>query len=266
MSRPSAPTAGSDPGASTHTPSGASQIATLEELGLRGTLFLAALLKAHADRLALAPTHHSALLVLDTLRGMGVIQVPWPDQRWQIRPDAYVTPLEGLQWAFSWPSHDPTHLLPALEDQLMDWGTEPILEAQRMDAWQELALWETESFLEQQLRKHQFDTEWARDVAFIFPTAPSHLPIARWRYCCWAAVRQGASVALCQSAPDAAGVREAIFQEMRKRLRYMASGPPHIGMFTPFQASPSSALAQLFVEHVIPMDWAYWTQQRNRDG
>ena len=62
----------------------------LEELGLRGTLFLAALLKAHADRLALAPTHHSALLVLDTLRGMGVIQVPWPDQRWQIRPDAHV--------------------------------------------------------------------------------------------------------------------------------------------------------------------------------
>jgi hypothetical protein len=41
------------------------------------------------------------LLVLDALRDLALIQVPWPADRWQIRPDAEVTPIEDLQWAFA---------------------------------------------------------------------------------------------------------------------------------------------------------------------
>lgn len=237
-------------------------IATIEELGLRGTLFLAALLRAQAYRVPVAPTHSSALHVLDALQSLSLIQVPWPADRWQIRPDAEVTPLEDLQWAFSWPTHERERLLPALEDQLGELALNEALAEQRVSLWDELAMWEAEHFLEQQLRRHQFDTNWARDLTFVSRTAPPGLPIAQWRYCCWAAVRQGASVALRQSLRDGAGIREAIFLEMQKRLRYLANGQTRLGMFVPFRMAPASAVAQLFVELVVPLGWAYWTSQR----
>ncbi|OQP71089.1 hypothetical protein IA54_015560 [Xanthomonas phaseoli pv. syngonii LMG 9055] len=236
---------------------------TLEELSLRETLFLAALLRAQDLRVQVAPTRQSTLTVLDVLRGQALIQVPWPADRWPIRPDAEVTPLEDIQWAFAWASYEREHLLPALEDRLIELSAEQDLAAQRHAIWSELALWEAEQFLEQQLRKHHFDPAWARDLSFIFRVALPGLPIARWRYCCWAAVRQGASVALRQSAPDVSGVREAIFAELQKRLHYVTHGANQLGVFTPFQPLPSSALAQLFVTHVIPMVWDYWTADRS---
>lgn len=237
-------------------------VPSLEALGLRATLYLAGLLRAQAQRIPVAPTRHAALRALDTLQSLHLIEVPWPAERWQIRPDAEVTPMENLQWAYAWPVHERSHLLTALEDQLTEWVHNDTLDEQRSAVWEELAQWETEQFLEQQLRKHHFDFEWARDVAFVFRTAPRGLPIARWRYCCWAAVRQGASVAQRQGARDAAGIREAIFQEMHNRLRILVSGSTQLGMFTPFQAMPGSSVAQIFVQHVLPMDWGYWTQQR----
>lgn len=250
-------------GAASQPPTPAGDI-TLDELGLRGVLFLAALLRAQAQRIPVAPTRGAAVRVLDTLQALALIQVPWPADRWQIRPDAEVTPLEDLQWAYAWATHERLHLLPALEDQLIELAPDEALASERLALWDELALWETEQFLEQQLRKHQFDPGWARDLGFVFRSAPPGLPIARWRYCCWAAVRQGASVALRQSAPDGAGIREAIFQEIQKRLRYVVSGPPYLGMFTPFQPMPASAVAQLFVESMMPAEWAYWTRERAR--
>ncbi|MBN6150163.1 hypothetical protein JR065_07410 [Xanthomonas sp. AmX2] len=244
-------------------PDSSARVLTLEELSLRETLFLAALLRAQALRVQVAPTRQATLKVLDVLRSQALIQVPWPADRWPIRPDAEVTPLEDIQWAFAWASYERERLLIALEDQLAELSAEEDLAEQRSAMWGELALWEAEQFLEQQLRKHQFDPAWARDLGFIFRPAAPGLPIARWRYCCWAAVRQGASVALRQSAPDVSGIREAIFLELQKRLRYVTHGANQLGMFTPFQPLPSSALAQLFVSHVMPMAWDYWTADRS---
>jgi hypothetical protein len=237
-------------------------VANIEALGLRRTLFLAALLAAQLRRIPVAPTRRTTLLILDALRDLGLIQVPWPADRWQIRPDAEVTPIEDLQWAFAWATHERRHLLPVLEDQLSDMAQDAELAAQKRELWDELALWETEQFLEQQLLKHHFDPGWARDVGFVFESEPRGLPIARWRYCCWAAVRQGASVAMRQGVPASATVREAIFQELKKRLRYIASSPPHQGMFKPYHSAPESAVAKLFVDWVVPMEWVYWTSER----
>ena len=213
------------------TPSG---VASIEELGLRGTLFLAALLAAQLRRIPVAPTRRSTLLVLDALRDLALIQVPWPADRWQIRPDAEVTPIEDLQWAFAWSTHERRHLLPVLEDQLGDMAHDVELADAKLELWDELALWETEQFLEQQLLKHHFDPGWARDVGFVFQSGPRGLPIAQWRYCCWAAVRQGASVAMRLGVHDSAHVREAIFQEVKKRLRYLMTSSPQQGMFKPY--------------------------------
>ncbi|HGM6611484.1 TPA: hypothetical protein ACOFBZ_001392, partial [Stenotrophomonas maltophilia] len=248
------------PGTSSMTPSG---VASIEELGLRGTLFLAALLAAQLRRLPVAPTRRSTLLVLDTLRDLALIQVPWPADRWQIRPDAEVTPIEDLQWAFAWYTHERRHLLPVLEDQLGDMAHDVDLADAKLELWDELALWETEQFLEQQLLKHHFDPGWARDVGFAFQSGPRGLPIARWRYCCWAAVRQGASVAMRLGVHDSAHVREAIFQEVQKRLRYLMTSSPEQGMFKPYHLAPESSVAKLFVDWVVPMEWAYWTGERH---
>ena len=217
------------------TPSG---VASIEALGLRGTLFLAALLAAQLRRIPVAPTRRSTLLVLDALRDLALIQVPWPADRWQIRPDAEVTPIEDLQWAFAWSTHERRHLLPVLEDQLGDMAHDVELADAKLELWDELALWETEQFLEQQLLKHHFDPGWPRDVGFVFQSGPRGLPIAQWRYCCWAAVRQGASVAMRLGVHDSAHVREAIFQEVKKRLRYLMTSSPQQGMFKPYHLAP----------------------------
>ncbi|WP_228962313.1 hypothetical protein [Xanthomonas codiaei] len=198
---------------------------------------------------------------MDALQVLKLIQVPWPADRWTIRPDAQDTPIEGLQWAFTWTTHDPTHLLPAVEEQLQDWASDAELAAHRRALWDELARWETEHFMEQQLLKHRFDARWARDIGFVFASAPG-LPIAQWRYCCWAAVRQGASVAQQKYAQDPALIREAIFEELKKRLRYLVSAGPALGMFTPFSCLPESAVARIYVEHIAPMGWDYWTAAR----
>ncbi len=119
------------------TPSG---VASIEALGLRGTLFLAALLAAQLRRIPVAPTRRSTLLVLDALRDLALIQVPWPADRWQIRPDAEVTPIEDLQWAFAWSTHERRHLLPVLEDQLGDMAHDVELADAKLELWDELAL------------------------------------------------------------------------------------------------------------------------------
>ncbi|WP_338339545.1 hypothetical protein [Xanthomonas euvesicatoria] len=224
---------------------------------------MAALLRAQDLRVHVAPTRQATLTVLDVLRSQALVQVPWPADHWPIRPDAEVTPLEDIQWAFGWEAYEREHVLLALEDQLVELSAQDDLAGQRSAIWSELALWEAEQFLEQQLRKHQFDPGWARDLSFVFRDALPGLPIARWRYCCWAAVRQGASVAMRQSAPDVSGIREAIFLELQKRLRYITCGTSQLGVFTPFQALPNSALAQLFVTYVMPMTWDYWTADRS---
>ena len=110
--------------------------------------------------------------------------------------------------------------------------------------------------------KHHFDPGWARDVGFVFQSGPRGLPIAQWRYCCWAAVRQGASVAMRLGVHDSAHVREAIFQEVKKRLRYLMTSSPQQGMFKPYHLAPESSVAKLFVDWVVPMEWAYWTGER----
>lgn len=76
------------------------------------------------------------------------------------------------------------------------------------------------------------------------------------------AVRHGASVAQQQCAQDSTLIRESMFGELKKRLRYLVSAGSALGVFTPFSCLPESAVAQLYVEHVAPMGWDYWTAAR----
>jgi hypothetical protein len=233
---------------------------TVDDLGLRGCLYLAALLQAQGGRLRLAPTQRASLAALDLLRELGVIEVPWPEPRWAVRPDAEILPIEGMQWAYRWPAYTAASVSEALTDYLSSVPRDDYALGLRVRIWEELALGEAERFYEQQLAKHRFDPAWAADLPFVFRTAPPTLSIAQWRYCGWAAVRHGASWALQQPPGDSAGVREAIYAELKRRVGHVHSGAWGHCALPPFHPHPESALARTFVKQLCPAGVLYWTE------
>lgn len=238
---------------------------TIDELGTRGCLYLAALLAAQERRLAIAPTHRMALAVLGKLRDLGVIQVPWPAAQWPLLPDAEVTPIEGLHWRYAWPIYLRERLVDALEEHLEQVPRDDYGLADRGDLWLELCAAEAEAFFAHQLTKHRFDSAWAQDFAFVHREAKPPMSIAQWRYCAWAAVRNGASVAQKQAAPDPAAVREAVYGELRRRAARIRLGEWRGCAFPPFHAMPYSALSRAFTQHLAPLGMAFWTDPPNRE-
>ena len=79
--------------------------ATIDDLGVPGSLDLGALLFAQQRRLNVAPTRREALAVLERLRALGLIDMPWPEPKWEIAPEARDTPIEGLQWRLDWSAY-----------------------------------------------------------------------------------------------------------------------------------------------------------------
>jgi hypothetical protein len=231
---------------------------TIDDLGVRGSLCLAALLHGQDGRLPIAATHRSTLAVLELLREFGIIEVPWPEPRWLVKPDALDTPMEGLQWRYAWAAYPRANLPVALEDYLGCVPRDDYGLACRLQLWEELAVAEAESFFEQQLAKHRFDPGWARDLVFIHRQTTALLTIAQWRYCVWAAVRQGGALAQQQHAPDLPLIREAIFAEVRRRVGYVAGGQWERCALPPFQRLPRSALSRLFVTQLARPDLDFW--------
>ncbi len=227
--------------------------ATIDDLGLPGALYMGALMETCARRSRVAPTRRMTLALMVQLRDLGLIEVPWPESRWEAAPEARETPIEGLQWRFTWNAYEADRLAPALRDYLQTVPRDDFAIALRLELWRELAVAEGERFFESQLSKHQFDTGWAQDLVFVHRECGLELSAAQWRYCAWAATRQGASFAQQQKVPDPARVREIIFAEPRKRVGPVASGQWTNTSFMPFNARPESALSTLFVENLTTL-------------
>lgn len=234
--------------------------ATLDDLGLTGALGLGALLLAQHRRLRVAPTRRMALAMLGRLRDVGLIDVPWPAPRWELVTDAQETPIEGFQWKLLWDAYVRADLLDAVIDYLRSIPRDDYGIAIRLRVWRELAVAEGERYLEYQLTKHQFDPTWAQDLVFVQKECGLELSAAQWRYCAWAAVRQGGSFAQQQRAPDPARVREVIFADLRRRVGPVASGQWANASFAPRTPHPDNALTQLFVDDLTvlgPMFWSF---------
>lgn len=230
--------------------------ASLEALGLRDCLGLAALLSAQDERRRIAATRRQAYSVLFSLVSRGVILVHRePDSGLQAGMEA--TPFESVRWQFTWPAYERTALLPALLDELEAWPHDPLGIAERVNIWEELASTEAEAFFEYQLQKHQFEPGWAADLGFVQRKAAVRLSIAQWRYCAWAATRHGASVSLQQRGVDE--VREAIFQELGRRAQLLAQGRWGEAGFPPRNPVPYDALGSLFVQHLTRLHAHFWT-------
>lgn len=226
---------------------------------MRGCLYLAALLHGQDGRLPIGATLRATLAALDLLREFGLIEVPWPQERWAIQPDAEETPIERLQWRYAWSTYARSAVHEALEDYLQSVPRDDYGLACRLQLWEELALAETEHFFEQQLTKHRFDAGWARDLAFVHRQSRSTLSIAQWRYCVWAAVRHGGALAQQQHVPDLPAIREAIHGELRRRVGYVAGGQWDRCALPPFQRLPHSALGRLFVTQLVRSDLDFWS-------
>jgi hypothetical protein len=232
--------------------------ATVDELGLQGCLYLWALLVAQDRRLPVAPTRRMALVVLAALHERGVIEVALADRDWELNPDIKVTPIEGLRWRLVWTVYEPHLLTIALEDYFDTLERDDFTTAARLRLWTDLGSAEAECFFEHQLIKHKFPADWAQDMAFAYRERTPALTIAQWRYCAWAAVRRGASLALQQS-PQVDGVREAMFQEIRRRAASVAGGTWTGCSFPPYNPQPDSALGRGFTSQVTRLGSLYWT-------
>jgi hypothetical protein len=229
-------------------------------------LHLAALLLGQTGRLPVSPTKRMTLSLMGELRNASLIQVPPQGACWDFEPSAEQTPMEKLPWR-------PIEGAGQLEERLSLLTTAlervPLDDqgmAVRVELWTRLACGEAVSFFENQLSKHQFDVAWAEDLVYAQRKCPQPLSIAKWRYCCWAATRHGASVALQQRTPDATLVREAIFDELNRRAQHMLAGAWSDCSFPPYVAEPVNALGKLFVRHLAPIGMAYWTRPPSHAG
>ena len=117
---------------------------------------------------------------------------------------------------------------------------------------------EAEHFFEQQLVKHKLPAEWAQDMTFAYRDSTAPLTIAQWRYCAWAAVRRGASMALIHGL-QFDGLRDSIYQEIRRRAASVSSGAWNNCSFPPHNPLPDNAMGRGFVGHVTGLGPLYWT-------
>lgn len=235
--------------------------ATVDALGLQGCLYLWALLTGQQRRLPVAPTKRMALVVMALLQEHGIVELPWPETRWEIMPDAHITPIEGLQWRLAWTVYEPGRLLEALEDYFDALDQTDFTVAVGLRLWSDLVPAEAERFFEQQLVKHRFAADWAQDLAFAYREGSgTQLTIAQWRYCGWAAVRRGASVAM-QQGLQTGGLRESIYQELKRRVAVVASGAWSNCAFPPTNPLPESGLGRAIFRQTGGLGTLYWTSR-----
>lgn len=229
---------------------------SIENLAAPGCLFLLALVMAQEQRLPVSPTFRVSLEALDLLNTLGVIETPAPATPWAETVEALETPIERFRWRRRWDEH--TDLPKVLLRRINEARASGDDISMQLRVWRVLVLAEVEQYFEQQLIKHHFDRLWANDLSYIYRHAEVGLSIAQWRYCCWAATRQGASIALQTRQSDAEVVREAIYLELGKRARHVSKPSWDKCSFPPSNALPKSALARLFASEWTQLGADYW--------
>lgn len=231
---------------------------TVDDLGLRGCLYLWALLTAQQRRLPVAPVKRQTVQVISLLEEMRVIQIPWQQTSRLTDAAAMITPIEGIQWRMTWTVYEPNLLIQALDDYFDCLCRDEFTINLLLRMWVELSVGETERYFEHQLLKHRFPIEWSQDIAYATNDLDAVLSMAQWRYCVWAAIRRGASLAI-QNSSQSEGIREAIYQELKRRAATVSTGAWAGASFLPFNSTPESALGRGFSHQLANLGSRYWT-------
>lgn len=231
---------------------------TLDDLGIEGCLGLAALLSAQSKRIPVAPTRRLTLAYMNQLRELGVIEAPWPEAKWEADPTAEETPIEQIQWRYAWKDYLREGLIETLEDFLMAIPRDDYGLATRVRLWRDLGVAEAERFFESQLVKHNLDGSWAQDLVFAARESRVELPIAQWRYCCWAATRFAAAHAQRTRGLETARIREDMFAELKRRAARLGSGDWSNCSFVPYTLLPESAASRIFTKQMMAEGQTFW--------
>jgi hypothetical protein len=229
---------------------------TLDDLGLPAVVYLWALLHAQQHRLAIAPTADLASEALQVLASLQIVALPAHGAGSAI--GLRQTPLEGIRWQWIWSAYEAESVLPALEDYLASVPRDDLLLTLGATLWQRLVCDEAQAFYAEQLARCQFDPHWQQDMAFAQRLSRLSLSAAQWRYCAWAAVRQGATLA-CQGTMPATRVREGMYGEILRRAAALAAGRYGRCGFTPSSKEPPTALAQGLACQWFNLGHTYWT-------
>jgi hypothetical protein len=232
---------------------------TLDELDIPAVLDLGALLVAQAQRLPVAPTHRGTFALLGRLRDIGAIELPWPDPRWAAPVDARETPLEAIQWRLTRGFGSTRDLTDAAIDRLRQTRWDETSGASGVAIWRELSVMEGERYFEYQLAKHHLDPQWAQDIGYVQQGIGAVLSAANWRYCAWATVRHATSLMAQALRADPAGLRQAMFADLRRRALALATGEWTQGSFAPRQPLPESARSRLFATDLSGLGPTFWT-------
>lgn len=226
---------------------------TLDDLGLPGAVYLWSLLHAQHHRLALAPTADLSREVMQLLATHRIVVLESSD----VAASDYATPIEGIRWRWVWQAYQAESALPALEDFLSSVARDELVLTLGVTLWHRLLRDEAQAFYAQQLVRCQFDPAWQQDMAFAHRLSPLSLSASQWRYCAWAAVRCGATLACQGTAP--ALVREGMYRELLRRAAAVAAGRYGRCGFTPSSGPPPTALAQGLACQWFALGQAYWT-------
>ena len=229
---------------------------TLDDLGLPGAVYLWALLHAQQHRLALAPTADLAMEALMVLASHQIVALPEDGSGSAIGQRQ--TPIEGIAWRWIWRAYHADSALRAVEDFLTSVPRDDLVLTLGAALWQRLVLDEAQAFYAEQLARCQFDAHWQQDMAFAQRLSKLSLSASQWRYCAWAAVRQGATLARQGNLP-ASRVREGMYREILRRAAAVAAGRYGRCGFTPPSAQPPTAMAQGLACQWFNLGPAYWT-------
>lgn len=233
--------------------------ATIDDLGVEGAADLLALLTAQRRRRNVSPTRRMSIATLTGLAAQGILEMAPADVDVSDDPTFQCTPLEGFFWRYRWDAYPVAELADALVDYLaaIPWTEEGL--AIRVRRWDQLAEAEVESFMGLHLARSRFEAGWATDARFLYAEMRPALTIAQWRYCCWAAVRQGAHIVSREVLPGDS-LRQRIFEEMARRAGAVACGRWNTEGFPPREGEPRSAATVIFASILTRLGAQFYTR------
>lgn len=231
--------------------------ATVDDLGVRGALYLWALLTAHQRRLPVAPTERLTCVALQTLREHGVVATPLSRTPSRDKSVIQHTPIENLEWQYKWKAYAQRDVIRALDDFLVGIDHGEHATDVRLVLCKEIGAAEAESFFEHQLVRHSFPAHWSSDMAYAQQQCSQTLTPAQWRYCAWAAVRRATALAMQHRKPTE--LRETVFHEIGRLAARIAAGTWTAESFMPRNADLTSALTRGLISRLTNLGARFWT-------
>lgn len=239
---------------------GAPRIPDIAHLGVRGSLYLLALVKAHHECQRVTPTNEGTCALIATLQTLGIVRLTVSQER-----GAYITVGDRVMWSYTWDATPFAHLEHELSEHLMMHRATRQHAATWLSVWQELLVLEVKAYFQNQLRLHSFDPQLAAEIEPFLSPRESRYSLGQWRYACWATVRSMASTAL-QYPGNSEVIRFTLVDELFRRLRLTQDAPSDKLCFSPARSIPVSAITTIFSCVATNLGDEFWRQPPSLDA